>query len=177
MKQAAAHQLARTSHAGQRSRFGEPIIEHVARVATAVPVAARPAAWLHDLIELCPITQGELRRQGLTDDELAALALLTHAPDDSYETYVGRIADAPGPAGDLARVVKLADLDDHLAHSMFPPDAPPYAWARRRLLTGQWLPLASSSPDQRAQLAPRRLGSSGRHGVSAALPDAIIPFG
>jgi hypothetical protein len=27
--------------------------------------------------------------------------------------------------------VKLADLDDHLAHRASPPGAPPYAWARR----------------------------------------------
>jgi hypothetical protein len=32
-------------------------------------------------------------------------------------------------AGRLARRVKLADLDDHLAHATIPGDAPPYAWA------------------------------------------------
>jgi hypothetical protein len=47
---------------------------------------------------------------------------------------VRRIAEAPGPAGRLARIVKLADLDDHLAHASIPPDAPPYAWARKHLL-------------------------------------------
>jgi hypothetical protein len=29
--------------------------------------------------------------------------------------------------------VKLADLEDHLAHAAIPADAPPYAWARRRV--------------------------------------------
>lgn len=140
MEHATAYQLASTSHVGQCSRFGEPIIEHVARVATAVPLEARATAWLHDLFERCPIKRRELRRRGLTDVELAALELLTHAPADSYETYVERIADAPGPAGDLARIVKLADLDDHLAHPVFPHDAPPYAWARQRLLTGRGRP-------------------------------------
>jgi hypothetical protein len=33
--------------------------------------------------------------------------------------------------------VKLADLDDHLAHASISSGAPPYAWARRRLLTGR----------------------------------------
>ena len=36
-------------------------------------------------------------------------------------------------------LVKLADLDDHLAHATIPSDAPPYAWARKRLLaTAEW---------------------------------------
>ena len=44
------------------------------------------------------------------------------APDESYE-HVLRVVRAPGPAGRLARLVKLADLDDHLAHAS-PPPAP-----------------------------------------------------
>jgi hypothetical protein len=66
--------------------------------------------------------------------ELEALELLTHAPGEPYEVYVRRIAEAPGPAGRIARIVKLADLDDHLAHATIPLDAPPYAWARNHLL-------------------------------------------
>jgi hypothetical protein len=78
-----------------------------------------------------------LRSNGLTCTELEAVELLTHAPGEPYELYVRRIAAAPGPAGRLARIVKLADLDDHLAHAAIPPDAPPYAWARKRLLMGR----------------------------------------
>jgi hypothetical protein len=37
-------------------------------------------------------------------------------------------------AGRLARIVKLADLGDHLAHATLPSDAPTYAWARKHLL-------------------------------------------
>jgi hypothetical protein len=33
--------------------------------------------------------------------------------------------------------VKLADLDDHLAHDHIPYAAPPYAWARRHILSSQ----------------------------------------
>jgi hypothetical protein len=129
-----AHALARRGHLGQRNRFGEPVIEHVRRVAAAVPPEASATAWLHDLLELCPNTRGELQGHGLTSVELAALELLTHTPAEPYEDYIGRIAGASGPAGYLARIVKLADLDDHLAHLFIPSDAPPYAWARRLLL-------------------------------------------
>ena len=59
--------------------------------------------------------------------------------------YIRRIADAPGPAGRLARIVKLADLEDHLAHPAIPSDAPPYAWARKQLL---------SARDRAVQAAP-----------------------
>jgi hypothetical protein len=69
-----------------------------------------------------------------TPVELYALELLTHAPGEPYEVYVRRIAQAPGPAGRLARIVKLADLTDQLAHATIPSDAPPYAWARKQLL-------------------------------------------
>ena len=79
----------------------------------------------------------ELRFLGLTATELETLELLTHAETESYELHVLRIARATGPAGRLARVVKLADLDDHLAHAVCPAGAPPYAWARRRIARAQ----------------------------------------
>jgi hypothetical protein len=131
----AAQRIASRQHEGQRNRFGDPVIDHVERVAAAVPPEARATALLHDLYERCPAAHRQLRGKDLTRTELEALELLTHAPDEPYEVYVRRIADAPGPAGRLARIVKLADLGDHLAHPSIPADAPPYAWAREQLLT------------------------------------------
>jgi hypothetical protein len=134
MESATAHAIASQNHVGQRDRFGDPVIDHLARVAAAVPPHARATALLHDLLERCPTAGRQLRGEGVTRIELQALELLTHAPAEPYEVYVRRIAAAPGPAGRLARIVKLADLDDHLAHATIPPDAPPYAWARKHLL-------------------------------------------
>jgi hypothetical protein len=127
--------IASRQHEGQRNRFGDPVIDHVERVAAAVPPDARATALLHDLYEPCPAAHRQLRGNDLTRTEQEALELLTHAPDEPYEVYVRRIADAPGPAGRLARIVKLADLEDHLAHPSIPRDAPPYAWARELLRT------------------------------------------
>ena len=135
MEPGVAQRIASRHHEGQRNRFGDPVIDHVERVAAAVPPDARATALLHDLYELCPKAHRQLCGKDLTDTELEALELLTHAADEPYEVYVRRIADAPGPAGRLARTVKLADLDDHLAHRSIPADAPPYAWARELLLT------------------------------------------
>jgi hypothetical protein len=133
---AIAHTIASRHHKGQRNRFDDRVIDHVGRVAAAVPADARATALLHELLERCPTVGRRLHGKGLTRTELEALELLTHAPGEPYETYIRRIADAPGPAGRLARTVKLADLEDHLAHASIPSDAPPYAWARKRLLTG-----------------------------------------
>jgi hypothetical protein len=82
-----------------------------------------------------PTTTSELCGQGLTSLELAALELLTRQAGESYELYILRIAYARGAAGRLARVVKLADLDDHIARPWVAGD-PPYAWARRHIEVG-----------------------------------------
>jgi hypothetical protein len=130
----AARRIARTNLGGQYTRFGDSVLEHVGRVAAAVPSQARAVAWLHDLFELVPFSWSQLEARGLTATEAAALALLTHGEDQSYEAYVLRIVDAQGLAGEIARLVKLADLDDHLAHAHIPADAPPYQWARQYVL-------------------------------------------
>src|SRR5882724_8932588 len=49
-----ARDIALRIHAGQRSRFGEPLVEHLARIASAVPADAVVVAWLHDAIERAP---------------------------------------------------------------------------------------------------------------------------
>ena len=155
-------EIARTigsqNHAGQRTRFGDLVIDHVERVAAAVPPNARAVALLHDLLELCPAGRWALRGKGLPRTEQEALELLTHAPGEPYEAYIRRIADTPGPAGSLARVVKLADLEDHLAHASIPPDAPRYAWARKRLLAArdQAVQSAPGTPSRRRRLAAPR---------------------
>ena len=166
MEPAIAHTIARQHHVGQRSRFGDLVIEHVERVASAVPPDARAVALLHDLFELCPTGRRALRGTGLTRTELGALELLTHDQGEPYEVYVRRIAEASGPAGRLARIVKLADLEDHLAHGSIPSHAPAYAWAREQLLTAR---------DRAAHAAPgapsrARPSSAQRTGLASKSP-------
>lgn len=109
------------------------MIEHVERVAAAVPPDARAVAYLHDVLEHSGTPLEELRVNGLTPVEHAALELLTRSPSESFELYTLRIAHATGEEGELARSVKLADLEDHLKHERIPPEAPPYGWARRHI--------------------------------------------
>lgn len=129
-----ARRIACRNHRGQRTRFGDTVIGHIGRVAAGVPPEARAVAWLHDVLELTQVSRTQLRASGLTAVESVALELLTRGAEEPYDVYVLRIASAPGKAGWLARMVKRADLDDHLAHSRIPPDAPPYAWAHRCVL-------------------------------------------
>lgn len=129
-----AQQTACICHVGQRTRFADSVVEHVEHVANAVAPDARAVAWLHELLELTPLGRETLRAYGLTAIEELTLELLTRAPTQLYQEYISRIAHAPGRPGELARMVKLADLDDHLRHARLPAGAPPYAWARRCVL-------------------------------------------
>ena len=149
-----AHIIASKNHVGQRNRFGDCVIDHVERVAAAVLADARVTALLHDLLELCPTARWQLRGRDLTRTELEALELLMHAPGDD-EDYVRRIVDARGPAGQLARTVKLADLKDNRAHTSIPPDAPPYAWAQTMLTVRDQAVQAPPARSQTRRSAPR----------------------
>jgi hypothetical protein len=63
--------------------------------------------------------------------------------------------------------VKLADLDDHLAHASIPSGAPPYAWARRRLLTGRDL---GAQPAPSSDAKPTASGQGHRGTVRVLQP-------
>ena len=109
-----AHAAARRIHAGQISRSGEPLIEHVERVAHALPTELRGLAYLHEVLKRADGAMEEVRELGLNEIELAVLIPLTRRPDETCRAYVMRIARADRKAGRIARAVKLADLDDHL---------------------------------------------------------------
>jgi hypothetical protein len=137
MEEIVARAIALCGHVGQRDRVGELVIEHVQRVAGGVPEPARATAWLHDLLERTSTDPEQLTAQGLSTVERDALELLTRGAGESFELHVLRIVHAPGPAGILARTVKLADLEDHILRERagsIAVDAPPYGWARRHLL-------------------------------------------
>ena len=132
-----ARAVARRVHSGQVDRRGDPLIEHVERVAQAVPSDARALAYLHDILERGDPSSEELRELELTDEEWDVLVLLTRRQRQSYKLHVLRIARAPGKAGTIARAIKLADLDDHLRHRQHRAQAPNYTWARRQVLASQ----------------------------------------
>jgi hypothetical protein len=115
-------------------------MEHISRVAAATPEFARPVAWLHEVHEWTTVAEEELLAEGLSDDELRALRLLTRTAgqgsESGYLAHVTLIARADGPAGVLARTVKRSDLEDRMGHfsSRKNGSRPPYERALRLLL-------------------------------------------
>jgi hypothetical protein len=127
-------------HLARRDEDGVPLILHVRRVVARTPVEAHTVAWLHEVLERTTVSEHELLLDGLTDDQLRALRLL-HRNGDSrsdhiYLAHVERIVSASGHSGDLARTVKIADLEDRLLHPWVRGDgwSPPYEQALQLLL-------------------------------------------
>jgi len=122
-----ARTLAVRVHSGQIDRDGAPRMEHIARVTALVdertrehPLheAAVTAALLHDAVEADGGASLEsLAADGYPPEIVAAVDLLSRDHGVPYMAYVRRIAEADGTAGDLARIVKAADLDDNAARS------------------------------------------------------------
>lgn len=127
-----ARDIAYSRHSGQRTRTGGLLVEHLERVVASVPEEAHALAYLHDLLEHTATSPDELELEPL---ELATLELLTCGPGESFEEHALRIAYAKGEAGRLARVVKLADIEDHLAQERGTLSSRPYKWARAHVST------------------------------------------
>jgi hypothetical protein len=121
--------LAYAQHGDGRTAAGELFVEHLERVAATVPPEARSVAYLHDILEHSDASVADLEAAEVTPVELQAVQLLTRHPDESFEAHALRIAYAKGPAGRLARMVKLADIDDHLSQGGSASQRP-YGWAR-----------------------------------------------
>ena len=125
--------LAARLHDGQREHGGSLLLDHVRRVAGAVPDDARVVAWLHESLEHSSISELALIAEGVSHDELQAIRLLTRVGEPSsdaiYLAHVERIARARGPGAGVARSVKRADLADRAAHPSIRPDgwSPPYS--------------------------------------------------
>lgn len=101
-----AEAIARKAHAGQVDKAGKPYIEHPAHVAASVEGdKAKAVAWLHDVVEDTDTTFDNLAAQGIDDEVIEALRLLTHDKVVPYMDYVAKVK-----TNELARTVKLADL-------------------------------------------------------------------
>jgi hypothetical protein len=136
-----ARALAERLHAGEYEEDGTPLLAHIRRVATMVPVEASTVAWLHEVLAWSDMAEQDLLLAGLTSEELRALRLVAlntfSRSDGAYLAHLDLIAHSAGRSGRLARIVKLADLRDRCAHPRVRPTGwtPPYARGLR-LLSG-----------------------------------------
>ncbi|MBF0178343.1 MAG: HD domain-containing protein [Magnetococcales bacterium] len=129
--------IALQAHQGQTDKTGEPYILHPLRLMLRLSSnAERIVAVLHDVVEDTPITLDDLRQYGFSEEILAAVDLLTHRPEESYESYVARLTKNP-----LARRVKLADLHDNMDLRRFPTEPLPKDWERMARYQRAWMVL------------------------------------
>jgi len=129
----AACRLAFLVHTPINRRDVEPeLLAHLERVVAMVPRDAEAVAWLHEIDQDAGCPPLMLERAGIGTDAIDAVRLLTRArgtdDNESYLDYIAAIARAPGNAGRLARIVKVADINDRLHHPRPREDGwqPPY---------------------------------------------------
>ncbi|HEY7076306.1 MAG TPA: hypothetical protein VH418_13085 [Solirubrobacteraceae bacterium] len=135
-----ARALAERLHSGDREPDGTPLLWHIRRVAGATPREGQAIAWLHEALENGAISEQALLEDGLGSEELRALRLLSRSrassSDRAYLAHLELIAHAAGYAGELARMVKIADLEDRRRHPLVREGgwSPPYGRGLARLL-------------------------------------------
>lgn len=101
--------LAAQAHAGQIDKGGQPYILHVLRVMlTCQADEQRIVAALHDVVEDCGYTVGDIRAQ-FGETIAAGVDAMTRRNGEDYDAFIDRCADHP-----IARIVKLADLADNM---------------------------------------------------------------
>lgn len=137
--------LAFEKHAGQLYGDGSPYTDHLARVAERFYPASNEwaAAWLHDIVEDTDVTLPEIGRWFGPEIERIVWHLTKIGP--ATKQYYERIYGSHD-----SRRVKLADLQDNLAHCIINLDARPnerdwmgmakrYARYIHYLTSGEWL--------------------------------------
>ena len=98
--------IAKDAHKGQVDKAGVDYIQHPLFVASLVEgELAKTVALLHDVVEDSDWTLEDLRMEGLPEEVVQAVGILTKKRNENYEEYILRVKQNP-----LARQVKLADL-------------------------------------------------------------------
>ena len=77
------------------------------------------ASVLHDVIEDTDVSIDDLVEARYTADVVAVIDCLTHHCDETYEDYIDRVA-----RNDVARRVKIADVNENIANNRRLPISP-----------------------------------------------------
>lgn len=98
------------AHHGQRDRNGVPYVLHPLRVMARVDTdTEKIIAILHDVVEDTDWTFEQLAKEGFPNEIIEPLKCVTKKEGEQYEDFVKRSA-----SNELARRVKLADLEDNM---------------------------------------------------------------
>ena len=108
--------LAAKGHMGQLDKGGHPYILHPVRVMLQCKtIEEKTVAMLHDLLEDTAYTADDLRKEGFSEEVIAAVVCLTKTEGEEYTAYIERICQ-----NKLAARVKLADLTDNMDLNRLP---------------------------------------------------------
>ena len=106
--------LVEKAHFNQYRRDGKtPYIEHIYAVEKRVSHFGndyRAVAVCHDILEDTKVTYSDLENEGIPENILKAVEILTKSDDISYDEYLYSIK-----CNELARKVKIADMISNLA--------------------------------------------------------------
>ena len=107
--------IAIQAHSGQTDKQGKPYILHPLAVASQLDsLELKTIALLHDTIEDSWVSKEFLLENGIPEEMVEVIALLTKPKDMPYEDYLRRVKQNP-----MALAVKKADL----AHNTSPERA------------------------------------------------------
>ena len=107
--------IAVQAHSGQTDKQGKPYILHPLAVASQLDsLELKTIALLHDTIEDSWVSKEFLLENGIPEELVEVIALLTKPKDMPYEDYLRRVKTNP-----MALAVKKADL----AHNTSPERA------------------------------------------------------
>lgn len=121
--------LAISSHDGQTRRDGKtPYVTHPIMVSMEVPNSCKPAALLHDVLEDTEIGVEELRANGISDETITAVQLLTKIKGEEYFPYIARLK-----LNWVARMVKIEDIEHNLSSDPNPKSVSKYKEALKML--------------------------------------------
>ena len=107
-----ALRIATKAHKGQKLWNGTPFILHPIRVYNSIGYSdfdAEVVALLHDVVEDTDVTLEALKGEFGPGRICSAIDAITRRKGETYREYIVRLS-----GNKLARIVKLADLDDHL---------------------------------------------------------------
>jgi guanosine-3',5'-bis(diphosphate) 3'-pyrophosphohydrolase len=111
-----AIEIAARAHTSQADKAGQPYIIHPLRVMLRVTTKEEMiAAVLHDVVEDTPVSLEDLRREGFSEQVLAAVEALTKREGETRLEAAKRAATDP-----IARAVKLADNAENMDLSRIP---------------------------------------------------------
>ena len=129
-----AMEIAFLAHRDQKDKGGAPYIFHPIHLAEQLETETEiTAALLHDVVEDSEWTFEDLKKEGISEEVIRVLRLLTHPAGEDYMTYIRRIM-----TDETARKIKKLDMAHNMDGSRLPPENKVAAEHFKKKYTAAW---------------------------------------